>query len=152
MHIAIGNDHAGLDRKQVIIAFLQSKGHTVDDCGTNSSDSCDYPDYAHKVCTSIQNKSAEQGILICGTGIGMSISANKYIGIRAALVQDIESAKATREHNNSNILCLGARVIDTQTTLDILNIWLETSFEGGRHQRRIDKISQIEQDNYKKSL
>ena len=150
MHIAIGNDHAGLDRKHVIIEFLQRDGHTIEDCGTNSSDSCDYPDYAKKVCLAVQNKIAEQGILICGTGIGMSITANKHIGIRAALVQDVESAKATREHNNSNVLCLGARIIDIQTTLDILHIWLKTSFEGGRHQRRIDKISEIEQNNVQK--
>ena len=145
MHIAIGNDHAGIERKKAILDTLQSKGHTFVDCGTNSSESCDYPDYAHKVCVAVQDESAELGILICGTGIGMSIAANKYVGIRAALVQDIDSAKATRKHNNSNILCLGARVINTQTTIDILIAWLETSFEGGRHQRRIDKISQVEQ-------
>ena len=145
MQLAIGNDHAGLDLKKEIMSLLEDRGYSFTDYGTFTTESCDYPDFAAKVCQSVQSQNADLGILICGTGIGMSIAANKHIGIRAALVQDIFSAQATRQHNNSNILCLGARVLETQIALDIVATWLDTPFEGGRHQRRLNKIAQVEQ-------
>ena len=147
MRLAIGNDHAGLDLKHKIMSLLEEKGHSSTDYGTFTTESCDYPDFATKVCQSIQNQDADLGILICGTGIGMSIAANKHTGIRAALVQDIFSAQATRQHNNSNILCLGARILELQMALDIVTTWLDTPFEGGRHQRRLNKIAQVEQSS-----
>jgi ribose 5-phosphate isomerase B len=145
MHLAIGNDHAGLELKKDILSLLDQKGHTYNDCGTYTTTSCDYPDFAIQVCLAVQNKEADFGLLICGTGIGMSIVANKHVGIRASLVQDLFCAKTTREHNNSNVLCLGARLLDTTTALSIVTTWLETPFEGGRHQRRLDKISKVEE-------
>ena len=152
MQLAIGNDHAGLDLKKEIMSLLEDRGHSFTDYGTFTTESCDYPDFATKVCQSVQSRNADLGILICGTGIGMSIAANKHIGIRASLVQDIFSAQATRQHNNSNILCLGARVLDTKIALDIVTTWIDTPFEGGRHQRRLDKIAQVEHLYNKHSL
>jgi ribose 5-phosphate isomerase B len=149
MQLAIGNDHAGLDLKKEIMSLLEDRDYAFTDCGTFTTESCDYPDFAAKVCQAVQSQNADLGILICGTGIGMSIAANKHIGIRAALVQDIFSAQATRQHNNSNILCLGARVLETQIALDIVDTWLNTPFEGGRHQRRLNKLAQIEQTSTK---
>ena len=143
MRIAIGNDHAGLSLKSDIIHFLEQREHTVKDVGTYSEDSCDYPDFAIEVCQSLQQKDSDLGILICGTGIGMSIAANKHTGIRAALVHTTFCAQATREHNNSNVLCLGARVLDKELALEIVKTWIETTFQGGRHQRRINKIEKI---------
>lgn len=139
--IAIGSDHGGFEYKEEIIKHLKEKGYeNIIDCGTYSKDSCDYPIIAKEVAKKVVSKEADKGILICGTGIGMSIAANKVKGIRAALCGDTFSARATRAHNNSNILCLGERVIGIELAFDIVDIWLKTDFEGGRHQRRIDEI------------
>lgn len=136
--VAIGSDHGGFHYKENIIEYLKSNNIDYVDVGTYSDESCDYPVFAHKVTDMITSGDANRGILVCGTGIGMSISANKVKGIRAALCSDTFSAKATRAHNNSNVLCLGERVIGIQLALDIVDIWLHSEFEGGRHQRRID--------------
>lgn len=138
--IVIGSDHGGFEYKEEIKKFLLEKGYKIIDVGTNSKASCDYPVFAKEAAQKIINGEADRGILICGTGIGMSITANKFKGIRAALCGDTFSARATRAHNNSNILCLGERVIGLGLALDIVNIWLNTEYEGGRHQKRIDMI------------
>lgn len=141
MKIAIGADHGGFEMKDALIKTLENAGHEVVDYGTNSSDSVDFPDFSQKVTKAIQEKTAELGILVCGTGIGMSIAANKEKGIRAALVGDVFSAKATREHNNSNVLCLGARVTGIGLAEMIVETWVNAEYEGGRHQKRLDKIN-----------
>ncbi|MFD2615490.1 ribose 5-phosphate isomerase B [Paenibacillus gansuensis] len=146
MKIAIGSDHAGVRLKGGIIEFLQSLGHEVTDMGYNSTDSVDYPDYAIPVCDRVVSGEADKGILICGTGIGMSITANKMPGIRCALVHDTFSAKATREHNDTNVLAIGERVIGPGLAEDIIRIWLETEFsQGERHCNRIRKIAELEE-------
>lgn len=142
MKVIIGSDHGGFNLKSAIVQHLEDKGIDVKDVGPFDTDSVDYPDYAKPVAEAVQNSEYDRGILVCGTGIGMNIAANKHKGIRAALVHDTFSAHATREHNNSNILCMGERVIGTGLALDIVDIWLETEFEGGRHERRIEKIEQ----------
>jgi ribose 5-phosphate isomerase B len=148
MKIAIGADHAGFRLKDEIVKVLQSEGHEVEDLGCNCADSIDYPDYALPVCEKVAAGVADKGILICGTGIGMTIAANKVPGIRCALVHDLFSAKATREHNDSNVLALGERVIGPGIALEIVKVWLETEFsQGPRHQNRIDKIKRLE-DKY----
>lgn len=136
--IAIGSDHAGWEIKEKIIKYLEDLGHKVYDTGTNSLDSCDYPVYAKAVAQKVANKEAEFGILVCGTGLGMSMAANKVAGVRAACVENTFSARATRAHNNANVLCLGARVLGESIIFDIIENWLNTPFEGGRHQKRID--------------
>ncbi len=138
--IVIGSDHGGFEYKEEIKKILLEKGYKIIDVGTNSKESCDYPVFAKEAAQKIINGEADKGILICGTGIGMSITANKFKGIRAALCGDTFSAHATRAHNNSNILCLGERVIGLGLALDIVSIWLNTDYEGGRHQKRIDII------------
>lgn len=141
MKIALGADHGGFNYKNKIKEYLSANGIEILDCGTYSTDSCDYPEIAQKVGNLVVSGEADKGILVCGTGIGMSIAANKIAGIRAALCSDTFSAKATREHNNSNILCLGERVIGEGLMLDIVKIWLETPFSNEeRHIRRINKI------------
>lgn len=144
MKIAIGCDHGGFELKNEIIKLLESENHEVKDFGTYSNNSCDYPDIALPVAEAVAAKEYEFGILICGTGIGIGISANKVPGIRAALCSDTFSAHATREHNNANILTMGQRVVGTGLALDIVKTFLTTEFEGDRHQKRIDKISGIE--------
>lgn len=140
LRIAIGSDHGGYEYKEQIVSHLKEKGYECVDVGTYSSDSCDYPVIARAVTTKITTGEADRGILICGTGIGMSIVANKVKGIRAALCGDTFSARASRAHNNSNVLCLGERVIGINLAMDIVDIWLESKFEGGRHQRRVDMM------------
>lgn len=140
LKVAVGSDHGGFEYKKSIIKFLQSKNIDCIDVGTYSKDSCDYPVIAKKLCEKILSDEADRGILICGTGIGMSITANKIKGIRASVCGDTFSARATRAHNDSNVLCLGERVIGESLALDIVDMWLKTDFEGGRHQRRIDMI------------
>lgn len=140
LRIAIGSDHGGYEYKEQIVSHLKEKGYECVDVGTYSTDSCDYPVIARTVTTKITTGEADRGILICGTGIGMSIVANKVNGIRAALCGDTFSARASRAHNNSNVLCLGERVIGINLAMDIVDIWLESKFEGGRHQRRVDMI------------
>ena len=144
MKIALGSDHAGFPLKKEIIDHLQVKNIEIEDFGTFSEDSCDYPDYALKVAQNVANKNYDFGILVCGTGIGISIAANKVPGVRAALCGDTFSAHASREHNNANILAIGQRVVGVGLALDIVDTFLSAEFQGGRHQRRIDKITGIE--------
>lgn len=144
MKIALGCDHGGLEHKNAIGEFLKEAGHEVVDFGIYEQVSVDYPDIAKKVCESIVNGETERGILVCGTGIGMSIAANKYKGIRAAACSEHFSAKYTRLHNNSNVLCLGGRVVGIGTAIELAELFVNTEFEGGRHQNRIDKIAEIE--------
>lgn len=144
MNVAIGADHGGFKLKAELTELLQELGMDYTDFGTYSSDSIDYPDVAIPVAEAVANGEFDRGILICGTGIGIGIAANKVKGIRAALVHDTFSAKATRQHNNSNILTMGERVIGPGLARDIAQIWLETEFEGGRHENRVCKISDYE--------
>lgn len=144
MRIAIGSDHGGVILKKDVIEHLQQKGIEIKDFGTYTEESCDYPEYGQKVAEEVVAKKYDLGIVICGTGIGISIAANKVPGARAALCHDTFSAHATREHNNANILALGARVTGPGLALDIVDTFLNAKFEGDRHQRRIDKISEIE--------
>ena len=137
--VAIGNDHAGTELKKKVIAKFSENFEFID-CGTDGEESVDYPDYSKKVCDTVLKNKAEFGILICGTGIGMSISANRNKGIRAGLCFNSLMAKLTRQHNNANVLCLGARIIGVDVALDCIKTFAETDFEGGRHQKRIDKI------------
>ena len=148
MKIAIGSDHGGYELKELIKKHLQEKGLDVKDFGTDSAESTDYPDFAKEVGEAVVAKDFDRGILICGTGIGISIAANKIPGVRCALVSDCFSAKATREHNDANVLALGGRVVGPGLALEIVDTWLNTEFEGGRHQRRIDKIAEIEKKYY----
>ncbi len=138
--IIIGCDHGGLNLKNKVVEHLKEIGYEVEDVGTYTPDSVDYPIYAKKVAHAVADGKYEKGIIICGTGIGVSIVANKVKGIRASLCGDTFSARATRQHNNSNILCMGERVIGAGLALDIVDIWLTTEYEGGRHQRRIDMM------------
>lgn len=144
MKIALGSDHGGINLKSVIKSHLEKKGYEVKDFGTYTKESFDYPDISNTVATEVAKGNYPFGILICGTGIGIGIAANKINGIRAALCHDTFSAHATREHNNANILTMGERVIGESLALDIVDIFLETEFEGGRHQTRIDKITSLE--------
>ena len=139
--IAIGCDHAGVELKDEVINFLREKNIEVTDCGIKSGEKCDYPDMAEKVCGMITSGEAEKGILICGTGIGMSMAANKVKGIRAAVCTDPKSTEFTRRHNDANILCLGARIIDEETAENLVKIFLTTEFEGGKHLKRISMFS-----------
>lgn len=142
--IAIGSDHGGYALKQEIMAYLDSLGASYHDYGCYTEDSCDYPDIAEEVCAAINNGDCEKGILICGTGIGISIAANKINGIRAALCADYYSAKYTRLHNDANVICLGGRTIGPGPACELVHVFLTTQFEGGRHQRRVDKITALE--------
>ncbi|MFC1517975.1 ribose 5-phosphate isomerase B [Candidatus Margulisiibacteriota bacterium] len=144
MKVALGSDHGGFELKEILKKFLNERGYKVTDVGTQSTDSCDYPDYGIKVAEKVAKGEADRGILVCGTGLGMSMTANKVKGIRSALCHDVYTAKMAREHNDSNVLALGARVLKKELALDILETWLTTNFEGGRHQKRIDKISAYE--------
>lgn len=145
MKIAIGCDHGGFDYKDTIKAHLQGRGFIVEDFGIFENKSVDYPDIAKPLCLSIAAQKNDLGILICGTGVGMSIAANKVKGIRAAAVSEHFSAKYSRLHNNSNVLCLGGRTIGIGTALELVDLFVDTEFEGGRHQARVDKIMAIEE-------
>ncbi|MGM0883952.1 MAG: ribose 5-phosphate isomerase B [Bacillota bacterium] len=146
MKIAIGADHGGYSLKEVVVPFLQSLGHEVVDVGCTCDQSVDYPDYALPVCDLVTSGKADRGILICGTGIGMSIAANKVRGIRCALVHDLFSAQATRDHNDTNVLALGERIIGPGVAQEIIRIWIETPFsKGERHVGRLNKVKQIEE-------
>ena len=138
MKVAIGCDHGGIDLKNVVVNVLTELGHEVDDQGCNSGESVDYPEFARSVSTLVMEGKCQCGILICGTGIGMSMAANRIPGVRAALCNEMFSAKMSREHNNANILCLGARVIGPGLAAEIVRVWMAAEFAGGRHQRRID--------------
>ncbi len=144
MKIVIGSDHAGYRLKESVKNFLIGKGMDVEDVGTHSEESADYPLYAEKVARYIQDGKAERGILICGTGIGMSISANKFRGIRASLCTNEYMARMSRRHNNANILCLGSRVVGEDLALSIVSAWLDEEFEGGRHLKRLTIIEEWE--------
>ncbi|WP_457574972.1 ribose 5-phosphate isomerase B [Desulfolithobacter sp.] len=141
MKIAIGSDHGGFDFKQLIIDLLEKLGQEVVDVGCYSRDSVDYPEFADAVCTKVRSGDCERGILICGTGIGMSIAANRHRDIRAALCHESYTARMSREHNNANVLCLGGRVLGVEIALEIVTTWVRTEFAGGRHQRRLDMLS-----------
>ena len=141
MKIAVGSDHGGFELKELVVQFLGELGHEVESVGCHSLESVDYPDIAEKVCHQVQEGHCEGGILVCGTGIGVSIAANRHKEIRAALCHEAFTARMSREHNNSNVLCLGGRVIGPEIALDIVRTWVETEFAGGRHQRRLDMFS-----------
>lgn len=144
--IAIGSDHGGYLLKEEIKKHLKEKGYEFKDFGTDSTASCDYPVYAEKVCRAVQSGECEKGILICGTGIGMSMCANKCKGIRAAVCGDHFSAEFTRKHNNANVLCLGARVIGAGVAMQLVDIFLTTEYEGGRHEKRVEMMMQVENE------
>ena len=144
MKIGIGNDHAAVDMKNEIKAYLEEKGHEVVNFGTDSDASCHYPEYAKKVALAVTGGEGELGILICGTGVGISIAANKVEGIRAVVCSEPYSAKLSREHNNTNILAFGARVIGIETAKMIVDAWLDAEFMGGKHGTRVDMIMDIE--------
>jgi len=146
MKVAIASDHGGVNIRQEIIKLMDEMGIEYEDLGAECGVSVDYPDYALPVAKKVASGEVNRGILVCGTGIGMSIAANKVEGIRCALVHDTFSAKATREHNDSNVLAMGERVIGPGLARDIAKIWLTTKFEGGRHENRVNKIKEIEQN------
>ncbi|MDX1809070.1 MAG: ribose 5-phosphate isomerase B [Sulfurospirillaceae bacterium] len=140
MKFFIATDHAGIDIKPDIIQMLKDMGHEIVDLGPDTKDRVDYPDFAHKLCLEVLANENTYGILICGTGIGMSLSANKHVGIRAALCHDAYTASMARAHNNANVLCFGQRVVGLGVAESILKAWCDTKFEGGRHSQRIEKI------------
>jgi ribose 5-phosphate isomerase B len=144
--IVLGSDHGGLELKIAVQRLLAERGLEIRDMGTDNGDSVDYPDFAEKVALAVSSGEASLGVLICGTGIGMSIAANKYPGVRAALVTDEYMAKMAREHNNANILVMGGRVMTAEKARRLVEAWLDAEYAGGRHQRRLDKIARIEQD------
>lgn len=142
MKISLGSDHRGFNERTELGTRLQQLGYEIVDCGTHTTESCDYPDIAEAVAESVADGLVDRGILICGTGIGMSIAANKVPGIRAAVCRNISDAEMSRRHNDANILCLSGE--QGKNDFDLVKMWLETEFDGGRHQGRIDKIAQIE--------
>lgn len=145
MKIAMGSDHGGIHLKNHIKAYLEGKGYEIVDCGTYTEASCDYPDFAEKVCKTVTAGEVDKGILVCGTGIGISMAANKCKGIRAALVADVFSAKMAAEHNNANVICMGERTTGVGLAEMMVDTFLTTPFAGDRHQRRIDKIMALEE-------
>ena len=147
--IVLGSDHGGLALKEAVKEFLKERGLPLEDCGTDNGDSVDYPDFGEKVARRVSSGSAEKGVLFCGTGIGMSIVANKFPRVRAALVTDVFMARMAKEHNNANILVLGGRVMDGEKAKKMVAVWLDASFEGGRHQGRLEKIEVLERELYK---
>ena len=148
LRIAVGSDHAGFPLKEKVREYLVNRGYEVEDHGTESAEAVDYPDYAEKVAARVAAKEVSFGVVVCGTGIGVAISANKIPGIRAAPCNDTLTARMAREHNDANVLTLGGRVVDEMTARKILDIWLATPFAGGRHQRRVDKIAGIDQRHH----
>ena len=147
MKLALGSDHAGFEAKQIVEEHLREKGYEVVDKGAFSSESVDYPDIAFAVAKSVASEETDAGILLCGTGIGMSIAANKVDGIRAALCHDKETAALSRQHNDANVLAVGARINSIENILDIVDTWLEEKFLGDRHKRRVEKIMAREKEN-----
>jgi ribose 5-phosphate isomerase B len=142
--LVIGSDHGGLELKDAVKTALASRGIAVEDYGTDNGDSVDYPDFAEKVAGAVSRGDVALGVLVCGTGIGMSIAANKFPGVRAALATDEFMAQMAKQHNNANILVLGGRVLSVDLAIKMVNVWLDTAYEGGRHQQRLDKISKVE--------
>lgn len=145
MKIAIASDHAGFEYKTKLVEYLKGLGYDVCDMGTDSAESVDYPVFAHKVCESVQQGKAERGILVCGTGIGMSIAANKHKGIRAGLCGDEKSATLTRQHNDANVLCMGQRIIPYETAQKVAEVFLATDFIGGKHERRVQMLNALDE-------
>lgn len=146
MKIAIGCDHVGVELKNAIIEHLKNLGHEIIDVGTNSTDSCDYPVFGYKVAKLVKDSSVDRGVLICGTGVGISLAANKVKGIRAVVCSEPYSAKMGRMHNNAQIVAMGARVVGLGLAIEIVDAFINAEFEGGRHQRRVDILNKIEQD------
>jgi ribose 5-phosphate isomerase B len=142
--IAVGADHAGFELKQIIVQHLTASGHQIVDCGTHDQTSVDYPEFGAAVARSVTAAEAERGIVVCGSGIGIVMAAGKVAGIRAATVHDVTTARMTREHNDANVIGIGARMVGEQTALDIVDAYLQASFEGGRHQRRVEKLTALE--------
>jgi ribose 5-phosphate isomerase B len=149
MKIVIGSDHRGVEIKRRLIPVLRSMGHDVTDVGAEGAESVDYPDYANEVASRVSKGEFERGLLICGTGIGMSMAANKVRGIRAAACQDVLTTEMSRRHNDANVLCLSADLLGEDQMVQMIRIFLETAFEGGRHARRIEKIAKIEAEQSK---
>ncbi len=150
MKIGLASDHGGFELKEELKAFLKSLGVEPIDMGTFNEESVDYPDFGILVAEKVSRGELERGILICGTGIGMSIVANKFTGIRAALVNDLYSSRCAREHNDANILIIGGRIVGKELAKEIVKVWLETPFAGGRHKRRLEKIEALEREKFKK--
>ncbi len=146
MRIAIGADHAGFALKTQLVEFLVAGGHEIDDLGTSSDESVDYPDFGAAVGRAVAGGGAEVGVCVCGTGIGISIAANKIPGVRAAVVHDVTSARMAKEHNDANVVCLGARLVGPQVAVEALDTFLSSSWQAGRHERRITKITALERD------
>ncbi|MBQ0108346.1 MAG: ribose 5-phosphate isomerase B [Phascolarctobacterium sp.] len=144
MKLLMGSDHGGIHLKKHLTAYLTGKGYEIIDVGTDTEESCDYPDFAAKLCGELVKGTADKGILVCGTGIGISIAANKCKGIRAAVCNDVYNARMSRMHNDANVLCMGERTIGVGTAELIVDTWLSTDFEGGRHARRVAKIMALE--------
>lgn len=144
MKVAIGADHAGFAAKEELKVLIRALGHGVEDVGASSEASCDYPDFAEKVARKVAGGECERGVLICGTGIGMAMAANKVPGIRAAVVSDEKTAELSRRHNDANVFCAGARVLPVVKIAEALKVWLQSPFEGGRHVRRVEKIAAME--------
>lgn len=146
MKIAVACDHGGLRLKEVLIKEIKHQGYEVMDFGTYNEESCDYPDYAAKAAKAVASKECDKGVVVCGTGIGVSITCNKVKGIRCALVHDVFSAKATRAHNDTNMIAMGQRVIGEGLAIEVLDAWLHTDYEGGRHDLRIKKMMDLEEE------
>jgi ribose 5-phosphate isomerase B len=144
MRIALGSDHRGYHLKEQIASLLRSKGHDVEDEGACNTESCDYPDFAAMVARKVSQGSVDRGILICGTGIGMAIAANKFPGVRAAPCTDEVTAEISRRHNDLNVLCLSGDMLSPRVVERMVDVWMSTAFEGGRHERRVEKIRDIE--------
>lgn len=144
MIISVGSDHRGVEHRRIIREIVESLGHTVHDCGTMTTESCDYPDIAQDVGNSIRNGDSQMGILICGTGIGVMIAANKVKGVRAAICCNLDAVRLSRQHNDANVLCLAGNGFDEQQVRETITTWLATDFDGGRHTRRIEKIAAME--------
>lgn len=142
--IAVGADHAGFELKTLLVEHLKENGYDVQDVGTHSEESVDYPDYAAKVAKTVASRRAGKGILVCGSGLGVAIAANKIDGVRAVTANTAELARLSRLHNDANVLAVGARIIEPGTAKEIVDSWLQTEYEGGRHQRRVDKITRLE--------
>jgi ribose 5-phosphate isomerase B len=141
--VAVGADHAGFDYKQKVVELLRAKGMDVNDFGTSSAESTDYPDYAHQVARAVSAGEARFGVLVCGTGIGMAITANKHAGVRAANVESVTAARMAREHNDANVLAIGSRLLTWEEAAEIIGEFFSAEFQGGRHQRRVDKIHDL---------
>jgi len=144
MRVAIGNDHSAVELKEIIADYVRELGHEAINLGTDTTQSCDYPLYGEKVGRAVGSGEADLGIAICGTGLGISLAANKVKGVRACVCSEPYTARMSRLHNNANVLCFGARVVGSELAKMITQVWLETEFEGGRHQRRVDQIMEIE--------